>query len=494
MNLKVKCLDIASAGPLIVVLDKHDAFRMDLHPNDRILLRTATRKTVAIVDIALSHKTVAEGKIGVFEEVAQKLHLKQGQSITLDYAKKPESLQCIKKKLDGLELTDQEIEIIVDDIVRDELTEGELTFFVSACYTKTLSYAETVALTKSMTKHGEYMKQNKKILDKHSIGGLPGNRVTMIAIPIVAAAGFKIPKTSSRAITSATGTADTMEVLAPVTMSMGKIKHIVNKVNGCIAWGGGVNIAPADDKMIKVRKTMAIDPNGLLISSILAKKLAVGSSHVVIDMPIGPLTKVKTKQQANALKTKFESIAKLLGMKISVVFADGSQPVGSGIGPSLECRDVLWILQRSKNAPKDLEEKGVLFAAELLKLGGVKNAEKKAKEILESGKAYKKMMQIIKAQGGNPKITPEKLPLGKHKVNILAGKTGTITAIDIKRIAKLARIAGSPLDHGAGLYLLKKIGDTVTRKEPVFTVFAHSEAKLKFARTNAEEDNSYTIQ
>ena len=154
---------------------------------------------------------------------------------------------------------------------------------------------------------------------------------------------------------------------------------------------------------------------------------------------------------------------------------------------------MLWVLQRDPRGPKDLEDKSVLFAGELLKLVGVKNAHKKARELLESGAAYKKMQQIIKAQGGNQKVNPEKIPLGKYKANILAKKTGTIKTIDIKKIARIARLAGSPLDQGAGLYMLKKIGDTVTRKEPVFTIYAHSEKKLKFAKEMAEQ-NGFVIQ
>lgn len=494
MRLKVKGLDIASGGPLITVLDEHDAFRMDLHPNDRILLRANGRKTVAIVDIAVSHKTVAEGEIGLFEEVLKKLRVKHGDTIILDYAKKPESLEYLKKKLDGEELTEKEIEVLVDDIVRDELTEVELTYFVSSCYTNGTSPAETIALTKAITKHGDHITSKKKrVLDKHSIGGLPGNRITMIIVPIIAAAGFMIPKTSSRAITSATGTADTMEVLANVVIPLKKINRMMKTIKGCITWGGGANIAPADDKLIRVRRSMRIDPNGLLISSILAKKLAVGTTHLVIEMPIGPQTKVNNKKQAIRLKNHFESICQLIGINVSILTVDGSQPVGNGIGPALEARDVLWVLKRDPRGPKDLEDKAIMFAGELLSLAGVKNSEEKARQLLESGAAYKKMRQIIKAQGGNPNIQPEKIPLGKFKVNILARKTGTVKEIDIKKIARIARLAGSPLDSGAGIYILKKIGDTVTRKEPVYTIYAQSEKKLMFAREIAER-NGYVIQ
>ena len=239
---------------------------------------------------------------------------------------------------------------------------------------------------------------------------------------------------------------------------------------------------------------MFVNPNGLLISSILAKKLAVSASHLVIDMPVGKQCKLKNYQDAHRLKKRFEQICKLLKIKVAVLTADGSQPIGNGIGPSLEARDVLWILQRDVRAPKDLEAKALRFAAALLELAGVKNSKEKAKELLASGAAYKKMKQIIKSQEGNPNIQPGKLPVGKHKVKILARKTGTVQEIDNKRIAKLARIAGSPLDKGSGLYLHKKIGDTVTRREALFTLYAQSEAKFKFAEEQANENHGYVIQ
>jgi len=244
------------------------------------------------------------------------------------------------------------------------------------------------------------------------VGGVPGNRTTMIIVPILTAAGFTIAKTSTRSITSPSGTADTMEVLAPVSHSLEKIKKIIKKTKGCIIWGGTLDLAAADDKLIKLERPLSLDPEGILLASILAKKLAVNSTHILIDIPYGKGAKIETKKEAKRLKRKFTHLGKLLGMQTKAIITDGSQPIGNGIGPALEAKDVLSVL--SNKGPEDLKKKSLLMSAKLLKMAGVKNSTKVAKKILESGKAYKKMQEIIKAQGGK-KIDPEKIKIGKYK-------------------------------------------------------------------------------
>ena len=254
MKLKVKDMDIATGGPLIATLNAEDAHKLDLYHGDRIVIKKGKKKTTASVNIAESKKAVPLGKIGLFEEVLDALKLKQNDVISIGLQEKPSSIYAIKKKLDGYKLNREEIDDIVHDIVEGKLTDIELSYFVGACYTNHMKTEETVALTKSIVEHGGCIKFNKDlIIDKHCSGGVPGNRTTMIIVPIIAAAGLTIPKTSSRSITSPAGTADTMEVLAPVGLSLKKIKEVVNKTNGCIVWGGAVDLAAADDKLIRIR-------------------------------------------------------------------------------------------------------------------------------------------------------------------------------------------------------------------------------------------------
>ncbi|MBR9692156.1 AMP phosphorylase [Candidatus Woesearchaeota archaeon] len=494
MKLKVKDMDIATGGVLIAILNIEDAKRFDLYPEDRITIRKGKKMTTAVVNVAESRKAVSPGKIGLFEEVIGKIKAKQGDNVDIDIQEKPKSIALIKKKLDGHSLTAKETDTIVKHIVQGRLTDIELAYYIASGYMKPLELGEIVALTKSMVKYGGHLKFNKKfIIDKHCSGGVPGNRTTMILVPILAAAGLTMPKTSSRSITSPAGTADTMEVLAPVSQSLDKIKKIVKKTNGCIVWGGAVDLAAADDKMIRVRHSMSIDPEGMLLSSILAKKAAVGSTHVLIDIPLGKDTKIKTKKEAVHLKRMFIKIGKRLGMKVKVIITDGTEPIGNGSGPVLEARDALYIFRRDEKRPLDLEKKSVMMAAEIMKMVGIKDAKKKARQILDSGIAYVKMKEIIKAQGGNPDIDPDKLRLGKYSYTYKSPKSGTIYDIDNITIAKMARIAGAPRDKEAGVYLYKHERQKVKRGEKIFTIYSDSKVKLNYALNILKRRGGITI-
>jgi thymidine phosphorylase len=377
--------------------------------------------------------------------------------------------------------------------VHNKLSNVELTYFIAACYTNVMSIEETIMLTKAIVKHGNTLKLNKyPIIDKHSIGGLAGNRTTMVLVPIIAAAGFVMPKTSSRSITSPAGTADTMEVLAQVSFPLDKMKKIILKTNGCIIWGGALNLAPADDKIISVERPLGIDAESQLLASIMAKKHSVSSTHILIDIPIGKDAKVRTKIEALKLKKNFEIIGKRLRKHIKVLITDGSKPIGKGIGPALEARDALWVLRRDKKRALDLEMKCVKMAAEIFKMVGVKDGKKKALEILNSGRAYKKMVEIIKAQNG--KITkPKEIKIGKFRFDVKSGKKGVVREISNNIVSKIARVAGAPLNKGAGIYLHKDVGDEVKKGEKLFTIYAESKQKLDYAKYVLKEGNPFLI-
>lgn len=483
MKLKVKDMDIATGGTLIAIINRKDAERLDLHHEDRIAIRYKGKKVTVVMDIAESKKAVRAGHIGLFEEVLKRLRLKTNDIVKIDLEEKPKSIGYIRKKLDGEKLTKEEIEQIIKDLLENNLSAIEITYFISAAYTNGFDMEETINLTKEMAHHGDMLKLNKKIvLDKHSSGGVPGNRTTMLIVPIIAAAGLTIAKTSSRSITSPAGTADTMEVLAPVSLDVKKMKKIVNKINACMVWGGAMNLAAADDKMIKIRHPLSLDPQGMLLASIMAKKTAVNSTHVLIDLPIGRSTKFKNKSEAKRLGKKFKKLGKKLGIKVKVILTDGNQPIGHGIGPSLEAKDVLYILMNDPRGPEDLKEKAIMMAADMMHMAGMVNCKQKARTILESGKAYEKMKDIIKAQGGNPEIVPENIELGKFKWTLKAHKSGKIIAIDNKIISKTARIAGAPRDKSAGIYLHKHVGELVGSESPILTIYSKSEKKLEYAK------------
>jgi AMP phosphorylase len=481
LTLKSKDIDTSTGGPLIVILNYLDAEKLDLRALDRIKVQVGKKSVIAAIDISESNKKIKEGEIGLFEEVLDKLNIKKQTKVKIHLAEIPLSIEAIKKKLEGKDLTKKEIHLIIKDLISNELTEIELTYFVSACYQKSLSFEETKYLTEAIVKYGNKIKFKKKIMaDKHSIGGVPNNRTTMLLVPIVTAAGVTMVKTSSRSITSPSGTADTMEVLAKVTYSTEKIKEIVKKTNGCITWGGAIDIASADERLIKVRYPLRVDPTGLMLASILSKKAAVNSTHVLVDIPIGESAKVKTKKEANSLKKSFEKLGKQLNMKMKVIITNGSQPIGNGIGPNLEARDILQILRKDPAAPKDLEEKSIYMADQIFKMTKTKES---AREILNSGRAYTQFMKIIKAQEGNPKIRPEEIKLGKFSHNVKAKKTGKIKSIDNKKISKIARASGAPEDKAAGIYLYKKSDQQVKKNELIYTIYSDNKEKLKNAKT-----------
>ncbi len=486
MELTVKDMDIATGGPAIAIFNEGDAARLDLHYEDRVRLRCRRKEAVVIVDIAQSDKAVPPGHIGLFEESLKLLGARACSKAKLFLEEKPVSVQYIRKKLDGEELSAKEISVIINDIVCNNLSSVELTHFVAACYTRGLSGKEVLAMTRAMALSGERLRLKGNVMDLHCIGGVPGNRTTMIVVPIVAAAGLRIPKTSSRAITSPAGTADTMEVLAKVDIGLKKMYSVVKKTNGCIVWGGAMNLAPADDKIIRVEYPLSIDAEGQLLASVMAKKYSVSANQLVIDIPVGKTTKAKDARCAAHLKREFESVGRRLGIHVKVVATDGSHPIGRGIGPVLETIDCLSVLKNEKSAPKDLREKSLMLAGLLLEMGRkAKKGEGKAlaQKILESGAAYKKMRQIISAQGRNK----FKLQPARHSFCIVAESSGIVKEINNLFIAKIARLSGAPKNPAAGVYIHKQVGDSVKKGETLLTVYSESTEKLNHSRQFAKE-------
>jgi putative thymidine phosphorylase len=491
MKFKVEDMDIATGGILVALLHKKDAKLMDLHSGDRILVKKGSKSITCILDIYEGEKYLRAGKIGLFEEVLKRLDVRRGAEVEIKFSGKPASVKYIRDKLYGKRLGYEELYHIMDDITNDRLTAIEKTYFVSAGFVNGWNRDEVVEMTRAMVETGQQLKFKGVILDKHCIGGVPGNRTTMIVIPIIAAAGFKIPKTSSRAITSPAGTADTMECLANVELSEKKIKQIINKVGACIVHGGSINLAPADDKIIEVENPLSIDAEGQLLASVMAKKYSVGANHVLIDIPVGKDVKVKNWKQAQKLRHQFEWIGKQLKMNVKVVVTDGSHPIGKGIGPFLESQDVLAVLRRDILSPPDLRKKALTLAGILLEMAGKCRKGKGytlATELLDSGKAYKKMQEIISAQGKRrwPKM-------GEQIYYVKSHKMGHVKEINNTIIAKIARIAGAPVDKGAGIYLNKRINDIVKEKDLLYTVYAENKVKLGLALEYLKESNGYLI-
>ena len=491
LQLKVRLQAIETGKP-IVVLNEEDIKELGCHLGDRIFISSSGKTVTAIVDASTSF--VNAGEIALFEDVKESLDVKDGDVVSVNPAGRPKSIEFIKKKLDGLKLSDHELRTIVQDIVDNNLSDIELSSFVSAVYVNGYDMDEVVAMTNAMVETGDHVDFGHGSVDKHCIGGVAGNRTTMLLVPIMAAAGLRCPKTSSRAITSPAGTADTMEVLAGVEFTIDELRGILAKVNSFMVWGGSVNLAPADDKIIRAEYPLSLDPEGQVLASVMAKKKSVSASFLVIDIPVGKSAKISDMTRANDLARKFIELGARLEIKTECLITDGNSPVGRGIGPSLEARDVLLALDGK--GPLDLVNKSLDLAGALFELSGRVQAgdgRRIAEGILSSGKAKKKMLDLIEAQGGNPKVTPSDIAIGEYTYEIQSDLKGNVKFMDNKLIARVARAAGAPKDKEAGIYLHTKVGDVVKKGDTLFTIYAKTESKLTDAINLADKSKPVTV-
>lgn len=409
-----------------------------------------------------------------------------GAEIFLSHPKPLDSLSYIHAKIYNHELYPSQIQSIINDVVLGDLSDIQIASFLTACAGGRLNTKEIVELTQAMINTGECLSWPFEcVFDKHCVGGVPGNRTTLIVVPIVAAFGLTMPKTSSRAITSPAGTADTMEVFAPVELDISTMRKAVEQENACIIWGGSVALSPADDILIRIEKVLDLDSEGQLVASVLSKKIAAGSTHVVIDIPIGISAKVRSLKMAEDLKQYLEEIGNILGVKVRVIYTDGSQPIGRGIGPALEARDVLSVLQGKKDAPQDLRERALLLAGSVLEFSATVELGQGAliaKNILDSGQAWKKFQAICDAQGGMRDI-----PKSIYTHTIHALKSGRIKNINNRKLAKIAKLAGAPQSKSAGIDLHVRLTDKVSKDDPLFTIHSETQGELKYALSFFEE-------
>jgi AMP phosphorylase len=411
------------------------------------------------------------------------------------------AIDAIKKKLVGKTLSYGEIYSIMDEIASEKLSPVLTTYFAAAGFKEGFSNEELYFLTKAMVATGPRLKFQGIVADKHSAGGVAGTRTTMILVPIIAAAGYKIPKTSTRAITSAAGTADTMEVVAPVTFSTTQITRIIEKVGGCVVWGGHVGLAPADDMLIQVERPLAFESYDKIIVSVMAKKVASGANHLVLDLPVGPTMKIRHFKDAEIMAKKFNMLGKRFKIKITIDINETRQNAGRGVGPVLEARDVFQVLEQTPERPLALEAKALRLSGKLLSLcfadtPGKKNldGEEVAREILTSGKALAKMREIIKAQGGDPAVVSSKLTPGREVYKLRAPKKGMITTMNNQQITVISRILGCPTDKKAGMYLNRKLEERVDKGDILATIYSSDKWRLKEAAETLKTMPVYTIE
>jgi thymidine phosphorylase len=480
-RLKARCLGLYAQHDVIVLMrtNCHVCRSEGLAARSQVLV-TAGDKEVLATLYQTSSDFLASDEVGLSEAAWQHLNVADGDELSVRHASPVESLSKMRHRIYGHRLDSAAFSAILSDIVKGRYSDVHLSAFVTGCAALPLDDRETVELTRVMVDVGDRLSWNTApIVDKHSVGGLPGNRTTPIIVAIIAAHGLTMPKTSSRAITSPAGTADSMETLAPVDLDLATIRRVVEQEHGCIAWGGSVRLSPADDILIRIERALDLDTEGQLIASVLSKKIAAGATHLVLDIPVGPTAKIRSNEAAEALSKRLVETAAAFGIAARVLLTDGSQPVGHGIGPALEAHDVLAVLKNAADAAVDLRERAVKLAGILLELGGgaAEGAgERLAAQTLADGRAWAKFQRICEAQGGM------RVPgFAKHRHPLLAQRSGQIGRMNNRKLAQLAKLAGAPDSKTAGVDMHLKLGAQVQVGAPLCTVHAETRGELEYA-------------
>lgn len=477
-TFRVKSIDVKFTQATII-LNEEDALQLGIGNGSIVLITIGNKQHTAI---ALTSKTITErGECILPVELVYKLGLSDGDIVGVKPVGLPSSFSALKKRLKGEKLTEVEFMGLIRDIVNGIYGEAEIAAFLVSQLYNPLTDQELSYLVKAMVETGVKVKFEETTYDVHSIGGVPGNsKVALLTVPIVAAAGLLIPKTSSRAITSPAGTADTMEVLARVDLTVDEIVEIARKTKGTLAWGGRLNLAPADDIFVNIERKLAIDPEQQMVASILSKKLAMGVEKLVIDIPVGRGAKVQDLSKAEELASIFIRQGSLLNISIKVAITYGGQPIGTSVGPALEAREALKA-HVEKRGSKSLIDKALMLAGLILEMSGKAQpgaGVEIAREIFLSGRAYEKFKEIIAAQGGNPEIKPEEVPVGRYTYTLKSPIEGAVTHIDNTAVNLIARALGAPSDKGAGVEFHAKIGYRVAKGDPLLTLYSNSEARL----------------
>lgn len=478
LHLRRLGIDTHTEAIIYMREDCHICLSESFKAHARVRVTLGDRSIIATLNIIKSN-LLESGKAGLSEYAWNQLAAKEGDEISISHAKPVESLSYVRSKIYNNKLSENQISEIIHDITAGRYSDIHISSFLTACAGGRLNKEEIISLTRSMVETGDRLNWGKNIVvDKHCVGGLPGNRTSPIVVSIVAAFGLTIPKTSSRSITSPAGTADTMEVFTNVNLDLDMMRKVVNQENACLAWGGSVSVSPADDMLIQVERALELDSEGQLVASVLSKKIAAGSTHVLIDLPVGSTSKVRTKEMGEWLSSYLIEVGDVLGIKVKTILTDGSQPVGYGIGPALEARDIMAVLQCDKNAPSDLRERSLLLAGNVLEFSPDVESGKGleiATQILENGKALKKFQAICKAQGGMKEI-----PVAQYTYPVIAMQSGIVSAIDNRNISRVAKLTGAPEYKVGGVDLHVKIGSMVNKGDKLFTIHTDSQGMLSY--------------
>ena len=498
INLKVLPLPVKDTDENpTAVLNEKIARAYGITPSDKVSITKSNWEKI-VTNVLVSSKIWSEN-IWIYENVLSRFPLEKNEVVVVELAEPSSAAnEAIRKKMKWEPITYDEMYAIIKDVSEWKLSEIMMTYYVASSFFYPTTDEEMYQTAKAMAECWVMFKYPKWeiIADKHCIGWVPGNETTMIMIPTLASLGIKMPKNFSKAITSPAATGECVNVLMDINFDKEWIEKLIKDVNCCLVRGWGLDLAPADDRLIKVQYPLAMQSRAKVVSSIMAKKYAMWVTHSVIDIPMGPTAKVTTMEEALDWKQKFEYVGKRLWMKMTVQITPANEVIGNWVWAVLQVREVLRVLQQHAKRPLDLEAKAMFLASKIIEivwLAKGKEAEKLARKQLTSGEARKMMQKIIKAQNWNPNINSEDLQPGIFTKEILAEKDGKITKVDLHNINHIARRLGCPAINEAWLYLSKRLWDKVKKWDVLFTMYATSENKIDLALEQNKEKPAMTI-
>ncbi|KPU28111.1 thymidine phosphorylase [Caloranaerobacter sp. TR13] len=398
----------------------------------------------------------------------------------------------IKKKRDGFELTKEEIEFFVEGYTKGDIPDYQISALLMAIFFNKMTKRETVDLTKAMLDSGDKIDLSNiegiKV-DKHSTGGV-GDKTTLVLGPMVAACGLPVAKMSGRGLGHTGGTLDKLESIKGfrIELSKDEFARNVNNINIAVCGQTG-DIAPADKKLYALRDvTATVDNISLIASSIMSKKLAVGSDGIVLDVKVGSGAFMKDFDNAYKLAEEMVDIGNSMGRKTVAVISNMDEPLGYAVGNALEVKEAIETLKN--NGPKDLVELCLTLGSHMLVIGNkakdLKEAREKLIDVLESGKAYEKFIEFVEAQDGDVNYVKDTslLPKAEYILQVKSDTEGYIQSINAEEVGKCALFLGagretkeSEIDLSAGIVLVKKVDDKVSKDE--ILAYVHCNDSIK---------------
>jgi pyrimidine-nucleoside phosphorylase len=393
--------------------------------------------------------------------------------------------EIIRAKRDGRALSEEAIREFVDGYVVGSVPDYQMAAFCMAVLFRGMNDLETGALTAAMLHSGEVLDladvPGVKV-DKHSTGGV-GDKVSLALAPIAAACGVTVPMISGRGLGHTGGTLDKLEAIPgfDVRLSVERFREILAETGACLI-GQTERLAPADRRLYALRDvTATVESIPLIASSIMSKKLAEGIDALVLDVKVGQGAFMKTLPDARRLAEALCRIGERMGKRVVALLTGMDEPLGRAIGNALEVKEAVELL-RGK-APSDLEQVTLELSAEMVVLAGraasLEEGRERAREAVASGKAFQKLLEIVRAQGGDVSTLEDlsRLPAGKGTSEVLSPRAGLVLSIDAEALGLAAVALGAgraradeAVDHGVGLVLAKKVGDRVEAGEPLCTI------------------------